>query len=157
MRPPHHRRPTLATWALLDDAVAVGLIPDGVHVDPMVLRLVRRLAGPRVVLVSDASPVTAAEGDHPLQGIPIHRTGDECRNAEGALAGSAIDLAEGVRRYARFSGASLGEALVAATFRPARLAGIGSTLEPGESADLIALDEAGNVTRVMRSGEWVRG
>ena len=45
MRPPHHRRPTLATWALLHDSVAVGLIADGVHVDPLGLQLVRRLAG----------------------------------------------------------------------------------------------------------------
>src|SRR5438309_1162199 len=52
MRPPHHRRPTLATWALLHDSVAVGLIPDGLHVDPLVLRLVRRLAGDRVIVVS---------------------------------------------------------------------------------------------------------
>ena len=29
MRTPHHRRPTLPTWALLHDSVAVGLIPDG--------------------------------------------------------------------------------------------------------------------------------
>jgi N-acetylglucosamine-6-phosphate deacetylase len=156
MRPSHHRRPTLPMWALLDESVAVGLIPDGVHVDPLMLRLVRRLAGDRVVLVSDASAATAGEGEYALQGIPIHRVGDECRNDEGALAGSAIDLAEGVRRYARFSGASLGEALVAATYRPARLAGIGSTLAPGEAADLVVLGETGNVLRVMRAGEWVR-
>src|SRR4029078_949210 len=135
------------TWALVTDSVAIGLIPDGVHVDPLVLRVVRRVAGNRVVLVSDASAATAGEGEYTLQGIPIHRVGDECRNDEGALAGSAIDLAEGVRRYARFSGASLGEALVAATYRPAALAGIGSTLVPGEPADLVVLDEAGNVLR----------
>ena len=109
------------------------------------------------MLVSDAGPATAApEGEYLLQGIPIRRVGDECRNERGGLAGTAIDLAEGVRRYARFTGASLGEALVAATYRPARLAGVGSVLEPGDAADLVALDEAGRVLRVMRGGEWVR-
>jgi N-acetylglucosamine-6-phosphate deacetylase len=29
-------------------------------------------------------------------------------------------------------------------------------LEVGEAADLVTLDEAGHVTRVMRAGEWVR-
>jgi N-acetylglucosamine-6-phosphate deacetylase len=157
MRPPHHRAPTLATWALLDDDVAVGLIADGYHVDPLVVTMVRRLARDRVVLVSDASPATgAAEGDYVLQGIPIRRVGDECRNEQGELAGSGIDLGEAVRRYARFTGAGLGEALVAASYRPARLADIGSTLEPGAPADLIRLDDQGRVTGVMRRGEWVR-
>jgi N-acetylglucosamine-6-phosphate deacetylase len=157
MRTPHHRRPTLPTWALLHGSVAVGLIADGVHVDPLALQLVRGLAGDRVVLVSDAGPATSApEGEYLLQGIPVRCVGDECRNEQGALAGSAIDLAEGVRRYARFTGASLGEALVAATFRPARLAGIGSVLERGDAADLVTLDEDGHVLHVMRGGEWVR-
>jgi N-acetylglucosamine-6-phosphate deacetylase len=157
MRPPHHRRPTLATWALVDDAVAVGLIADGLHVDPLVLTLVRRVAGDRVVLVSDAGPPTGApEGEYLLQGIPIRREGDACRNERGGLAGSAIDLGEAVRRYARLTGSALGEALVAATYRPARLAGIGSTLAPGEPADLVTLDPDGRVTGVMRRGEWIR-
>jgi N-acetylglucosamine-6-phosphate deacetylase len=157
MQPPHHRRPTLPFWALLHESLVIGVIADRVHVDPLVLRLVRRLARDRVVLVSDAGPATAApEGEYSLQGIPIRRVGDECRNERGALAGSAVDLAEAVRRYAHSTGASLGEALVAATYRPARLAGIGSTLAPGELADLVALDAEGRVLRVMRGGDWVR-
>ncbi len=119
--------------------------------------MVRRLAGDRVVLVSDAGPPTAApDGEYSLQGIPIRRTGDECRNERGGLAGSAIDLGEAVRRYARLSGASLGQALVAATYRPARLAGIGSTLGPGDPADLVVLEPDGRITAVMRGGSWVR-
>jgi N-acetylglucosamine-6-phosphate deacetylase len=115
------------------------------------------VAGDRIVLVSDASPATAApEGEYSLQGIPIRRVGDECRDELGRLAGTAIDLAEGVRRYVRFTGASLGEALVAATFRPARLAGIGGILGPGDPADLVTLDRDGRVLRVMRGGVWVR-
>ena len=52
------------------DSVAIGLIPDGVHVDPLVLKLVRRLAGDRVVLVSDASAATAARGRVHAPGHP---------------------------------------------------------------------------------------
>ena len=37
-----------------------------------------------------------------------------------------------------------------------RRAGVGSTLEAGEPADLIRLDGDGRVTGVMRRGEWVR-
>lgn len=157
MRPLHHRRATLPVWALTSPAVAVGVIPDGVHVGPRVLELVRRAAGDRVVLVSDASPAAAAEpGRYSLQGIPIERVGDECRNAGGRLAGSAIRADEGMRRWSRFTGADLGESLLAASVRPARLAGIGGALEPGDPADLVVLDGDGVVQRVMRRGVWVR-
>ena len=153
MRTPHHRRPTLATWALLDESVAVGLIPDGVHVDPLVLTLVPRLAGARRARFG-REPRDRGQGDYTLQGIPIHRVGDECRNAEGALAGSAIDLAEGLRLRA-FSGArSARRSSRRRSAPPARRDG--EHTGPGDSADLVMLDAAGYVTRVMRGGEWVR-
>ena len=50
-----HRAPGLAVAALLDDAVYVELIADGIHVDPGLWPLIRRLKpADRLVLVSDA-------------------------------------------------------------------------------------------------------
>ncbi|HEU0024817.1 MAG TPA: hypothetical protein VFQ12_09315, partial [Thermoleophilaceae bacterium] len=50
MAPLHHRDPGLVGVALADARVLVGVIADGRHLDPLVLELVRRAAGPRVVL-----------------------------------------------------------------------------------------------------------
>jgi len=51
MPPLHHRRPGLI-GALLVSQAALGVIADGVHVDPLVVELVLRCAGTdRVVLV----------------------------------------------------------------------------------------------------------
>lgn len=137
MRPVHHRRPSLTLWALVHDSVAVGLIADGVHVGPGALRLARRAAGDRIVLVSDlaARELTPA----------------------GVLAGSTVKLDECVRRYVALAGASPAEALTAAAVRPARLAGVGSALEEGGRADLVVLDDGLRVLRVMRGGAWLRG
>ena len=51
----HHRDPGLAGAALDDERVSVSVIADLVHVHPSVLRLVHRLLGDRMVLVSDAA------------------------------------------------------------------------------------------------------
>ena len=50
MAPLGHRAPGLAGVALADARALVGVIADGLHVDPLVLELVRRTAGPRAIL-----------------------------------------------------------------------------------------------------------
>ena len=135
MRPPHHRRPSLLTWALLDESVAVGLIPDGVHVDPLVHA--RSSAGSRAsASCSCRTQARRRPGRRPSTGCRASRSGASATSAATPRARSPAarsTSAEGVRRYVRFTGASLGEALVAATYRPAALAGIGSALEPGDA------------------------
>lgn len=55
MRPFHHREPGLAGFALLDDALYVELIADGVHLSLETLALVLKVKAPdRIILVSDA-------------------------------------------------------------------------------------------------------
>ena len=51
--------------------------------------------------------------------------------------------------------ATLGEAVAAAAEAPARALGLPAGLEPGAAADIVLLDEAGSVQRVMRRGRWL--
>jgi N-acetylglucosamine-6-phosphate deacetylase len=117
--------------ALADPRALVGVIADGRHVDPLVLGIVRRAAGRRVVLVSDAAGPRLA--------------------ARAPLAGTALTLDEAVRAWVELTGASLPEALVAAGERPARVLG----LTRARHADLVLLGEDGVAQRVMRRGRWV--
>ncbi len=72
MEPLHHRAPGIVGTALLDARVRVCVIADGLHVDPPVLELVRRLVGRRVVLVTDATPAAGApEGRYEMAGGSI--------------------------------------------------------------------------------------
>jgi N-acetylglucosamine-6-phosphate deacetylase len=152
----HHRDPGLAGVALEDQRLSVGLIADGLHVDWRVLRIVRRAAGRRVVLVSDSSPAAAAPpGRYRLGGREIESLPDgSVRDRDGRLAGSSITLGDAVSRYARLAGAPLARALYAASERPARVIGR-RALAPGSPADLLLLDADGDIRRVMRHGRWV--
>jgi N-acetylglucosamine-6-phosphate deacetylase len=158
MGPLHHRAPGPAGAALVDDRVAVGVIADGRHIDPRVLELVRRAAGDRVVLVSDASPAAAARpGAYAFAGSEIVRRADgTARDAQGRLAGSGALLDEVLATWLTSTGAVLGDAIAAATSRPAAIAGLPPGLAPGAPADLVELRDDGRVRRVMRAGRWLR-
>jgi N-acetylglucosamine-6-phosphate deacetylase len=139
MAPLHHREPGLAGVALTDRRARVGVIADGRHVDPLVLRLIRRAAGRRVVLVSDASGAA-------LAGTPLDA---EAMTEAGVMAGTTLTLDEAVRRWTRFTGAPAAEALTAASARPARLLGLDAF------ADVVLLGDDGAAQRVLRRGRWV--
>lgn len=157
MAPLHHREPGLAGVALTDGRALVTLIADGVHVDPAILELTRRAAGPRVVLISDASPAAAAPaGTYELAGVRIERDeGGTVRTPEGRLGGSSLTLDAAVRGWASLTEATLAEALAAASERPARVLGLPEPLTPGAPADLVLLDPEGEVVRTMRHGRWL--
>ena len=157
MAPLHHRAPGPAGTALVDGRLGVCVIPDGLHVDPAVLELIRRAAGPRVVLVSDSGPAAAAPpGRYEMAGVPVVL--DErgaARTTEGELAGSAVTLDVALARWCSHTGATLDEALVAASEAPAALLGLPQPLMPGAPADLVVLSDEGAVRRVMYRGRWV--
>jgi N-acetylglucosamine-6-phosphate deacetylase len=157
MGPLDHRAPGLIGRALVDRRLFVSVIADGVHVDPLVLELVFRAALDRVALVSDSTPAAGAPaGNYQMAGVTVERGADGAvRTADGRLAGSSITLDEAVRGWASMTGATLPEAIRAATETPAAACAMTAALEPGAPADLVMLDEAGTVERVMRRGRWL--
>jgi N-acetylglucosamine-6-phosphate deacetylase len=154
MRPFSHRDPGIAGAALTRDDVTVELIPDGSHVSDEAARLALRAAVGRVCLVTDAI-AAAGIGDGPsmLGAVPVEVRGGVVRRLDGVLAGSVLSLREAVRSLLRL-GASLEQAVDAATRVPARAAGrddVGS-LRPGAAADVVVLDGDVEVTRVLVGG-----
>ena len=157
MTPLQGREPGAVGAALEDDACWCGVIVDGVHVHPASLRVALK-AKPRgrVFLVTDAMPMVG--GDDPsfdLYGETITAIDGVVRNAAGALAGSALDMASAVRNSVHLLGLPLDEACRMAAQYPAEFLGIGGThgrIAAGYRADLVLLD--GEV-RVQRS--WIGG
>ncbi|WP_374605872.1 N-acetylglucosamine-6-phosphate deacetylase [Thermomonas sp.] len=157
MSPLQGREPGAVGAALEDDDCWCGVIVDGVHVHPASLRVALK-AKPRgrVFLVTDAMPMVG--GDDPsfdLYGETITAIDGVVRNAAGALAGSALDMASAVRNSVHLLGLPLDEACRMAAQYPAEFVGIGGErgrIAAGYRADLVLLD--GEVC-VQRS--WIGG
>jgi N-acetylglucosamine-6-phosphate deacetylase len=77
------------------------------------------------------------------------------RTPDGVLAGSAILLDDAVRAWTALTGATLAEAISAASDEPAAAVGLPRPLAVGSPADLLLMDRAGRVLRVMRGGAWL--
>jgi len=152
MAPLGQRAPGLVGLALTDERLALGVVADGVHLDPIVLRLIHAAAAARVVLVSDASPPAAARAPvSTFARVALDSSG----RAAGRPAGSLCLLDEDVRTWTSVTGSSLGAAIGAACELPAALAGLPAPLRPGAAADIVEWDPQGRVRRVMRAGRWL--
>jgi N-acetylglucosamine-6-phosphate deacetylase len=157
MSPLQGREPGAVGAALEDESSWCGIIVDGVHVHPASLR-VALAAKPRgkLFLVTDAMPpVGADDPSYSLYGEVITAVDGVVRNAAGALAGSALDMATAVRNSVDLLGLSLEEAARMASTYPAQFLGLGDRygrIAPGYQADLVLLDE-----QLQVQATWIAG
>jgi N-acetylglucosamine-6-phosphate deacetylase len=138
--------PETVRAALARADVAIQVIVDLLHVPGATVRADYDAARGRFSLVSDCV------GDS-LGGRPVQAAGGEVKGGHGRLAGSRLTMAEAVRNLHAL-GVPLAEALAAATSIPAALAGrpdLGR-LVPGQRADVVVLDDALEVRRVLCAG-----
>lgn len=159
MRPFHHREPGLAGALLAEDRATVGVIVDGVHLHPAVVRLAYRLTGPgRMALVTDATAAAdMPEGDYILGEARVHAHGGEARLADGTRAGSVLSMDQAVRQAVAFAECSPREAVAMATATPAALLGLRDrgVLAAGARADLVVLSRSLAVQRTYVGGRLV--
>lgn len=156
-----HRSPGVAVAALLDDAVYVELIADGIHVHPALWPLITRLKPPdRLLLVSDAIALAGTgDGHGRIGGLEVEVVGQRVTLVgTSTLAGSVTALDTAVRNVVA-SGVPLPAAVAAANRNPLALLGISDRgrIAPGQRADLVELDPELRVRRVMRAGRWFDG
>ena len=156
MRPMASREPGPIGAALETPGAFYGLIVDGEHVAPAMLRLALRGLG-QAMLVTDAMPpVGGSRSEFMLCGQQIAARDGRCETADGTLAGAALDMASAVRNTVRLLDLRLEEALRLTSAVPAAFLGVADRLghlAPGHRADLVALDPA--EIRVLAT--WVAG
>ena len=122
----------------------------GIHVDPYMLRLVRRIKGDdRIILISDAY---VGDGPTPpgydgVTDINFDKTGE--------IAGSNLTLEVACRNMMKHTGASLVDVFNYASYNPAHALGLTDRGEiaVGKRADLIAVDHNMNIQKVIFKGE----
>jgi N-acetylglucosamine-6-phosphate deacetylase len=156
MRPLSARDPGPIAAALEEKRAFYGLIVDGAHVAPAMLRLALRGAG-QAMLVTDAMPpVGGTREGFSLAGKPVLVQDGRCTTADGTLAGSALDMASAVRNCVQLLDMTLPDALRLASAAPAAFLGLGDRLghiAPGFRADIVALEPV--AVRVLAT--WVAG
>lgn len=153
----HHRAPGPVPPALLDHRVTLELVLDGVHVDPLVGRMLFAGAPGRVALVTDAMAAAGApDGDYRLGPNRVRVHGGVARLVDGdSLAGSTLTQDAALRMAIGVLGLEPSTAVASLTAVPARALGLGDRfglLADGHVADLVVLDEAWMVRSVWAEG-----
>jgi len=157
MRPFDHREPGILGEVLTDDRLSAEIIADGIHVDPLIVRLFLRAKGAEAaVLVTDATAATGMpNGRYQLGSLEVDVKDGRCV-AGGKLAGSVLTLDKAVQNVMKFANWNLQQAVRLATLNPARTAGLPSSLGcivPGGAADMVALSPSGEVRTTIVRGQ----
>jgi N-acetylglucosamine-6-phosphate deacetylase len=126
--------------------LSAGLIADGFHVDPAVIRIALRAKTPpgHVFLVTDAMSTIGSDVDgFELNGRQVFRRDGRLTLEDGTLAGSDIDMASSIRFLVNRVGIPFDTALRMASRFPAEAIGLADrkgTLVAGTDADFVELD-----------------
>jgi len=155
----HHREPGPVGWGLSRDDVTCDIIADGIHLHPLTLRMLMRAKGPGgLSLISDAIAAAGkGDGDYQIWGETISVKDGRTSNAKGSIAGSVITMLDAVRTMHSIGATEVEIARMAST-NPARLLRLDhecGSIEEGKRADLVALDEQGEVKLTIVGGEIV--
>ncbi|MGA8534516.1 MAG: amidohydrolase family protein [Candidatus Tumulicola sp.] len=149
MPPLDHRDPSILAAFIQDRRTQVQFICDGFHVSPVMVDLLHRTLGDRLVLATDNMP-PADPG--------YHIDGGVVRSADGTIAGSALRIDDAVRNYMSYAQIPFAQAIVAATYAPAKLIhhdGEMGRIAPRMRADLSFWDKDYHVTGTMVGGRFV--
>jgi N-acetylglucosamine-6-phosphate deacetylase len=151
MPPLIHRDPSILAAFIQDRRTMVQVIADGYHVAPVMVDILCRTVGDRVVLATDQMPPADA-GYHIIGGV--------MRAADGTIAGSALHIDQAVRNYMSYADISFEQAVMAATHAPAKLVGLEGEMgriAPGMRADLSFWDADYHIIGTMVGGNVVYG
>jgi len=151
------RAPGVVGAALDDPDSWCGIIVDGEHTDPVVLRISMRCKRhDRFMLVTDAMPgVGTNNKSFLIGGRKITVSGNLCMDDDGRLAGSNIDMASCVRNAVSMLGLTLPEAVRMASLYPAEFLGVAhdvGRIAPGFKANFVVADD-----QVQVSETWIDG
>jgi N-acetylglucosamine-6-phosphate deacetylase len=141
--------------AVLGSGGFAGLIADGIHVDPLSLRVALAAKREGIFLVSDCMALAGTEGtEFHLGGRRILRAGGRLTLEDGTLAGADLTLPRAVQVLVQDVGIAPERALAMATSLPAAVIGRGDLghLRPGARADMVHLGPDLALRGVWRGG-----
>ena len=141
-----------------NDNIYAELISDcyGIHVDPYMQRLIRKIKGDdKIILISDQTVYDAI----PVPGLEHVTDLNFSYRKDGQIdiSGSKLTLNAACRNYMKHTGASIVDAFKVASYNPAKVVGLSDRGEicVGKRADLIFVDVKMNIHKVILKGEVV--
>ena len=143
--------------AALESNAWCGVILDGKHVHPAMLRLaLRAKSDRRLMLVTDAMPAVGTDMDHfYLNNQRINVADGMCLSESGTLAGSALSMIEAVENAMTMLDLGIDEAAAMASRIPCSFLGIddrAGSIAPGRRADLLRVSPTFAIRQV-----WIGG
>ena len=146
-----------SVYAMQDMTVEV--IADGLHVPPIMLKVVHKIKGvERMALITDSLAYAASEGDVSAEPRVIMEDG-VCKLADrSALAGSIATMDTLIRTCIQKANIPMEDVFRMASETPAKIMGVfdrKGSIEEGKDADIIVFDRDINLTYVMQMGNEV--
>ena len=146
MSPFQSREPGLVGAVYNNNTIKSSIVPDGIHVDFVSLRISKKIMGDRLFFITDAVAETAiGEYQHVFKG-------DHYTLPNGTLSGSALTMMQAVKNVVQHAGIPLEEALRMASTYPAQLLKAPVPLgkiEAGYAAEFVAFNDALEVKDVV--------
>ena len=146
-----------SVYAMQDMTVEV--IADGLHVPPVMLKVVHKIKGvERMALITDSLAYAASEGDVSAEPRVIMEDG-VCKLADrSALAGSIATMDTLIRTCIQKANIPMEDVFRMASETPAKIMGVfdrKGSIEEGKDADIVVYDKDINLTYVMQMGKEI--
>lgn len=160
MRGLHHREPGVVGAALTSPELTLEVIADGIHIHPIVLKIITQIReDEKIVLITDSMRAAGMkEGTYDLGGQEVTVNKGQARLKDGTLAGSVLTMDKAVKNMVSKVGIPLPKAIQMASFNPAKSIGIDDkkgSLESGKDADIIILNKNLEIELTMVAGKVV--
>ena len=153
-----HRAPGVVGAVYDSKYVMAEIICDGIHIHPAMVRATFEMMGAdRMILISDSMRATGMpDGQYTLGGLDVKVVGKRATLvSDGAIAGSATNLADCMRTVVKEMQIPLETAGACATINPAKSLGIENqygSISAGKKADIVLLKDNLKLELVIKDG-----
>ena len=154
----NHRAPGVVGAVYDGKHVMAEIICDGIHIHPAMVRATFEMMGAdRMILISDSMRATGMpDGQYTLGGLDVKVVGKRATLvSDGAIAGSATNLADCMRTVVKEMQIPLETAIACATINPAKSLGIDDqygSIKAGKKADIVLLKDNLDLQAVVKDG-----
>ena len=156
-----HRAPGVVGAVFDSKHVMAEIICDGIHIHPSSVRATFQMMGAdRMILISDSMRATGMpDGQYTLGGLDVKVVGKLATLvSNGAIAGSATNLADCMRTVVKKMDIPLETAVACATINPAKSLKIDDeygSLEKGKKANVVLLGKDLELKAVIKDGKRI--